>query len=134
MEKIEVRKGCFVTRLKDGTLKNKEWYDENGNLHRDSGPAKINYRYNEEIDDCYIASKYWYNHGILVHYSIYTNYEIPIRDRYYNAKGQYHREGGPAIITYDDCGEIIEEQYYINGKRIKNELQIQIINGLVEVE
>lgn len=120
MEKIEVEKGYFVTRLKNGTLKNKEWRDENGNLHRDIGPAKINYKYDDETDDCYITSKYWYNHGILVHYSIYREYDIPIRDRYYNAKGQYHREGGPAVIYYDDCGQILEEQYYINGKRIKD--------------
>lgn len=44
----------------------------------------------------------------------------------------YHRKNGPAIIWYENDGSIYEKMYYIEGKKINDELQICIIDSLDE--
>lgn len=130
MRKVEVEKGYFETQLKNGTIKTKEWRDDKQKLHRDNGPARITYEYSKEIKDYGLTARYWYNHGTLVHYESYDEWEILIRDRWYNADKQYHRLDGPAVIEYDEDGEIWDEEYYYNGKKCESEFELLVLHGL----
>ena len=65
---------------------------KDGVLHREGGPAKIDYV--DSNDKLLIWSDYWYVNGLL------------------------HREDGPAIVQYDDFGEVMKESYYLSGRKI----------------
>lgn len=84
--------GQFKTEYyEDGQLKKEEWY-KNGVLHRENGPAVVNYwlgkkKYLEE----------WYKGG------------------------QLHREDGPALVEYNEEGQKITEEYYLNGEKVEKE-------------
>jgi antitoxin component YwqK of YwqJK toxin-antitoxin module len=62
-----------------------ETYHFNCEIHRNNKPASIIYLYGE------VALEEYYNHG------------------------SNHRENGPACINYNENGEIIKKEYYING-------------------
>jgi len=63
-----------------------EYYYHHGILHREDGPAAINYNWGELV-----AKERYCQHGEL------------------------HRLDGPASIDYNQSGEIIGQFYYING-------------------
>ena len=65
-----------------------EKYCLNGNLHREDGPAYINYYENGKVE----LERYCLNDKL-------------------------HREDGPAIIKYYESGEVEYEEYWLNGKR-----------------
>lgn len=46
----------------------------------------------------------------------------------YHIYGKKHRENGPAVIEWSINGEVIKEEYWLNGKRL-NELQIAVLKG-----
>ena len=46
---------------------------------------------------------------------------------YRNEFGKLHKEDGPAVIFYSITGNIVSEHYYINNKKIDNELQFEIL-------
>lgn len=79
----------------DGSLKEISCI-ENGEIHREDGPAVI----------CY------YKNG-------------NIRTIYYFKKGKIHREDGPAKICYYENGNIQKVYYYINNEEL-NEFQVDI--------
>jgi hypothetical protein len=89
---IEKSNGEKYYRLEDGGYKvishlKEEWFDKNGRLHREDGPARI----------CY------YKNG-------------NIKDESYFLNGNYHRENGPARICYYKNGNIKFKHYYLNDK------------------
>jgi antitoxin component YwqK of YwqJK toxin-antitoxin module len=57
-----------------------------------------------------------------------------MRESYY-LNGKRHREDGPALIQYNENGNIKSEKYYLNGKKItkikfdsmKNKINIKSI-------
>ena len=57
---------------------------------------------------CSIQKKYWSNGNI--------KHEI-----HYDLNGMFHREDGPAIISYYYNGNIKRETYYINGKKYRKD-------------
>jgi hypothetical protein len=91
-----------MTNPKVDKYGNKYWYNNQGQLHRDNGPAieskwekswMINGNYHRDNGpacELFGGDKYWYNNGKL------------------------HREDGPAC-EYASGGK----QWYINGKRIE---------------
>ena len=70
----------------------REYYELNGRLHRENGPANI----------------YYYESG-------------NIECEHYYINGDSHRENGPADIWYYENGNIEEECYYINDKELTKE-------------
>ena len=59
---------------------------------------------------------------------------IRYRDTYitfiWHKNGKLHRESGPAVINIDQYHrQLFSKYYYINGKKIEDELQILIIEG-----
>ncbi len=103
----------------DGTVR---WYDADGQLHRDGGPAV------EEAD----GTKEWYQHGEL-HRDDGPAVEWPDATREWYQHGQRHRDDGPAMEFADgatfwyqhgqrhrDGGPAIEspdggEVYFVHG-------------------
>lgn len=107
------------------------YYDEDGCLHREDGPAEI---YNDGVGG---SSQHYYKHGMVhredgpavsdhrvIKYE-YDGNEIIITDitksiNVYYVNGVLHREDGPAIIDYRN-GEIIEQNYFIDGNFLTEE-------------
>jgi hypothetical protein len=69
---------------KDGT---KRWYDSNGKLHRDDGPAVVYTNGHQS----------WYQHGQL-HREDGPAIENASGDKSWYQHGLFHRDDGPAII------------------------------------
>lgn len=57
-----------------------------------------------------------------------------MRDEYFKY-GKRHREDGPAIICYEsESSQTIEyKTYYIDGKKIRDEFKIMIMDGLNKI-
>ena len=51
------------------------------------------------------------------------------REVAFRIKGQLHRTNGPAKIFYDSEGNITGKYYYYEGKEIKDEFKLSIIQG-----
>lgn len=73
---------------KDGHKKYEMWY-VNGDRHRNDGPSVINY-----YENGYTNNKQWYKFGKL------------------------HSTYNPAIITFNKINELVEIQFYIDGRNI----------------
>ena len=75
----------------------KEVYYKNNKIHRDNGPAVIEY----------------YDNG---------NKER----EYYYKDGKQHNDKGPGFISYNEDGSIKNKTYWLNGNKVKDELQLSI--------
>lgn len=155
MRKVLVRPGVFHYIKENGSIKKIEYYNENGVLHRENLPAYTLY---QELYGCedwcpyYIKTKKWYADGHITkeeHYNVEEtitrkyeyNGDIVFRTTYYydngnikkiayiNTDRQYHREDGPAVTIYNEDGSILAKQYYYNGKKIANELQLLVLTN-----
>ena len=96
-----------------------ESYYKDGRVHRDNGPAIINYN-----SDGTIAKEEFYNDGYYHSNSGPSikeeNYEV------YHHYGKRHREDGPAVVHKDKEGNVIKEEWWINGEISKTkELECQ---------
>ena len=112
----------------------KEWYNEGG-LHRENGPARIEYKIIQFRSDEKRSSKVleeWYQHG-----KLYREGDYPARILYdevwnwddaedndycyknveeYYQDQKLHRENGPAVIVYNEDGSTTEKKWYIHGE------------------
>ena len=79
----------------------KEVYYKNNKIHRDNGPSIIEY----------------YDNG---------NKER----EYYYKDGKQHNDKGPGFISYNEDGSIKNKTYWLNGKKVKDVLQISILETL----
>jgi antitoxin component YwqK of YwqJK toxin-antitoxin module len=89
---IEMSNGDKYYKLNDGGKKiighlREQWFDKDGKLNREDGPALI----------------YYYNNGNV------------LSERYYS-NGKLDRENGPAYTAYNENGNIDLEYYYLNEK------------------
>jgi len=75
-----------IRSFEDGTVRSISWWDEGGNAHRIGGPSEI---------------EYWSNGNI--------------RWMVWNLHNQHHRLDGPAHIRYDEQGNIEDQNWYIEG-------------------
>lgn len=106
--------GPARTRYLDG--KRVEEYYKNGKIHRDNGPARIEY----SLDKVYSEEYYKYNKlhrdnlPAVIRYFGNTNI---IKLEKYFMNGKIHRDNGPAIITYSKTGIKLLEEYYTHGKK-----------------
>ncbi len=94
---------AMIEYKKNSKYKSSEIYCINGTVHRDDGPAAI-YYYNSEV-----------KHFLYI--------EI------YYILGKPHNLKGPARIYYDENGNVEREQYFINGERIKFQKNIDNLNN-----
>lgn len=76
------------------------WYNEQGKLHREDGPAEVFPNGTEK----------WYINGLLHREDgpacVYANGSLE-----YRIHGKLHREDGPALVYHDGA-----EYWYINGE------------------
>jgi len=86
---------------------NKIWYDENGQCHREDGPAL---KYPD-------GSKEWFQHGKL-HREDGPAIEDANGDKYWYQHGQRHREEGPAVERANGTKE-----WWIEGKQLNTSSQ-----------
>ena len=87
--------------------------NEAGQLHREDGPASIEYRSEGSVLLEYYYQGQWHRE------------DGPARIRYrsdgrvlfesYYLRGQLHREDGPAYIHYMSDGSVWYEEYYLRG-------------------
>lgn len=92
-------------------IDNKPYYIE---FHKDTHTLKT-ISYANEIEN--LPSKIiWWNNG-------------QYREVAFRIKGQLHRTNGPAKIFYDPEGNITGKYYYYEGKEIKDEFKLSLIQG-----
>lgn len=129
--------GSYTTKLYS-----ESWY-KNGQLHREGdNPAFI--RYSNNYVDLPTLEMY-YKNGVItrdkkpakIDYN-FRNCEL-IKNEYYYKDGQYHRGNDlPAVITRDDNGNIIKQEWYKNGLKHRDGNKPSYIamrsNGGVECE
>ena len=48
-----------------------------------------------------------------------------IKEEWWYKNGEYHRNNGSAIIKYDKNQNIINEEFYLNGKKV-DELKVLV--------
>lgn len=84
-----------------------QYFDEDGKLHREDGPAIGNFLYEA-----------WYKHGVL-HREAGPAY-IDYRYKYevWQINGQRHREDGPAVLFANNKNE-----WWLNGKKLSCQSQ-----------
>ena len=93
-------------------------YRQNGELHRDDGPARI-----KQDPDDYLTEEY-YRNGKLhrddgparIESEPYGHHH----GEYWYRDGQQHREDGPAVVEHEGNGSSSEE-YWRNGKRHRDD-------------
>lgn len=94
------------------------WYID-GILHREDGPAKIEYNtdYNSgnENNFCWI-----WEEGESDYRRLSDTYEEFKEEEWY-LNGKQHREDGPAYIIYDDDGNVEGEGWCLNGEHLSEE-------------
>lgn len=86
----------------------KNWYDENGDLHREDGPAK------EHIN----GTKSWWIHGKR-HREDGPAHESANGSKFWYQNGKLHRLDGPAIERLDDMDKE-SRSWYFEGRFITN--------------
>lgn len=123
----------------NGQLAIEHHFNDNGELHNETGPALIRYDSEGNITDEYYyfngkfhrengpacvsklnsTMEFWYHHGQLHRddgpaiQEIREDGTIGYETWYQN--GQVHRQNGPAHIKYDQNSQITYEEYYKNG-------------------
>jgi len=85
----------------DGSVKEKKWYKD-GKIHKDDGPAVIEYD-----PEGNILLEYWYKNGNKL-------------SEYWYKDGKMHKDDGPAKKMYNAAGALTGEQWYKNGKHHRN--------------
>ena len=102
------------TKYSDGSFR-RVWRDENGELHREDGPAFIQYytfgpveteqffRFDEPHRISGPALIEYYPDGSIEYEAFYLN-------------GEYHRTDGPSEISYHEDGEVHSEWFHIKGE------------------
>lgn len=48
---------------------------------------------------------------------------------YLNEDKQYHNSTAPAVTIYNKDGSILDQQYYYNGKKLENMLQLLVLTS-----
>lgn len=92
------------------------WLNDEGDYHREDGPALIKYFSNRAIQ-----LERWYLDG-----KTHRDNDLPaeieyaedgtILSQYWVINAQYHRYGGPAILINDCYGNIIQKCWLINNR------------------
>lgn len=93
--KRELGEGYSVVTEQVGKMTHVNWYDKSGdNCRRGGGPTSVWY-YEDDISKSNILiSESW------------------------KRRGEYHREDGPAIIRWDEKGNLINEKFFLNDKQL----------------
>ena len=76
----------------NGQIKEERWYDDNGDLHREDGPAYLK----------------WHENGKQESIVYFQNSEC-------------HCEDGPAYQVWDEDGQVRFEKYFLNNKEYTQE-------------
>lgn len=98
-----------ISRHPNGDIKLKRWYNKNGKLHRDDGPALIRYKNNK------ILYKKWYKNGKLHKENGPAYIDMVNSHTVWFNKGQIHRLNAPAHV-YTACFGYVICKWHINGK------------------
>ena len=115
---IYILNGIFVAKCVK-TNRKEEWYNADGKLHRDNGPAAIWYENGQITTECWFRDGKLHRDGDLPAVIFYENGQI-IRERWYRDDKQ-HRDDGPAVIWYKN-GQKTREYWYRNGNLSGNAL------------
>ena len=126
------------------------WYQIPGKIHRTNSPAIIEsrgenivlyeiwYKNDKKFREINLPSTVSYHEFNKSIHSLHGLDEIldishkKIKQlKYTNEEGEIHRTNGPAVIEYNEQGEVIFEKYYLNNIRLDFE-EYQKINSNVQ--
>jgi antitoxin component YwqK of YwqJK toxin-antitoxin module len=66
-----------------------------------------------------VNKKYYVNDMITYEEYYYSNGSVASRVYYFNNK--WHKEDGPAYVSYDRNGDIVYKEYWLNDKELTEE-------------
>ena len=101
----------------NGNIKSREYFNDNGQLHNEQGPAVVSWYKNGQLcyQEYYIndqlhneqgpAVKVWYENGKLEWQEYYIN-------------DQQHNEQGPALERWYENGQLWVQEYWIEGNKV----------------
>jgi antitoxin component YwqK of YwqJK toxin-antitoxin module len=106
-----------------------EWFDKDGKLNREDGPANTEYYKNGNIEfELYsLNGKFHREDGPA---TVYYYENGSIFSKFYYLNGQINREDGPATIYYCETGGILSENYYLNGIQYSKKDYLEKIKDL----
>ena len=93
------------------------WYFQ-GEEHRDRGPAF------EKIESGHVVSEVWKRHGKMHREGDRPAQTFRSREagqitfEVYATRGLKDRANGPAVISYDESGNILEQEFWRNGQKV----------------
>lgn len=98
-----------IKQYLNNCLQREAWYRDE-KLHRDDGPALIEYYPSGKI-----YSEKWYQNGVLRKEISYWSNGSKKQEVWYNETGQLHRDDGPAVVMYSQNAAKIYEEWRKNG-------------------
>lgn len=113
----EIKKYYFDDDNK-ANLCNIHHYNDNSKLHREDGPAIINYNSNGNIlDEIYFINglEHRSDGPAVIQYYTADEHKNKIKREVYYKNGLCHREDGPAEICYNISGKILISKYFFNS-------------------
>ena len=134
---------CVVRYYMTGEIKEKTW-GKNGFMHRINFPAHITYHKNgkEENEAWYIngeycrpsgesdhtvydqngfiSSKHWHKNEFTIGYHVFRHEDgRTIEEENWRKNDEPHRDNEPATLFYNKNGEMIRQEWWVNGKFIR---------------
>lgn len=89
-------------------------YWQNGERHRDDGPAVIELEADGGVSEGYLRDGKWHREDGPPYIRYSADGSVMLER--YSRDGKRHREDGPVDITYRAGGNVGRERYYQNGK------------------
>ena len=115
---------------KDGTTS--EEYDSSKTLHREDGPAWIEYNESGSIwRESYYMEGECHREGLPADIGYYEDGALESEEYY--IEGERHREDGPAVIKYNNDGSVWYEIYCIEGGELSKENHIDLMKEVGEM-
>lgn len=112
---IKPKNGTGQKKRSEKIKRNKEWKDENGNLHRNDGPALILHN----------GDSIWYKNGV-----VHRDGDLPAATtsigQFWYKEGKYHRDGDKPAIVYKSGNK----QWYTKGLKNRDRRQPAVVDPL----
>lgn len=125
--KLDIDKILDISYFNNGSIRSEAYY-QNGDFHREDGPALIGYYQDgtPQLIEYWINGKKHNPNG-----PAYTLYYENGNKQYegYMQNGKYHNLNGPALFNYDEDGTSTDCTYFIHNQQYDTSLEYRM--GLI---
>ena len=101
----------------NGNIKSREYFNDNGQLHKEDGPARQRWYENGQLRfQAYFINGRRHNEQGPARQRWYENGQLEFQEYYIN--DQLHNEQGPALECWNENGQLCLQEYWIEGNEI----------------